>query len=115
MANARPGCIKERGEENEADFNFCCLKLKHDAELAAQSATVQAVMYERAVNVRKKIQQRGIVAREVLPGYIQERNDDDEDDVNFFYLKLKRDAEAAASVAADAYTSYAEMLAYRKL
>ena len=115
MANARPGCIKERGEENEANFNFCCLKLKRDAELAAETATAQAIMYERAVTVREKVQQGGIVAREVLPGYIKERDEDDEDDVKLICLKLKRDAAAAASIAANAYTSYAEMLAYPKL
>ena len=113
MPEALPGCIKERGTDEDA-VNVCCLKLKRDAEAAADTSVNHSALYEKAVAVKNNLKQGGIIAREALPGCIKERGTD-EDAVNVCCLKLKRDAEAAAVAAASTYASYAEMLAYRSL
>ena len=110
-----PGCIKQRGTDEDA-LNICCLKLKRDAEVAADNSADSTRRYEKAMAVRERL--GDLVARdalpEALPGCIKERGTD-EDALNICCLKLKREAEAAASAAADAYSSYAKMLEYRSL
>ena len=110
-----PGCIKERGTEEDA-LNICCLKLKRDAEIAADTAANKSKLYEKAMAVRERL--GDLVARdalpEALPGCIKGR-ESNEDALNICCLKRKRDAEAAATAAAAAYSDYAQMLEYRSL
>ena len=112
-----PGCIKGRVNPTEDDVNICCLKLKRDAENAAEDAADRSKLYEKAMAVREKL--GDLVARdalpEALPGCQQKRTELSEDAVNICCLKLKREAEAAANAAADAYSSYGKMLEYRSL
>ena len=88
------------------------MKLKRDAETASDEAKDKAALFEKAMEVRTKLN-----AREAFPapGCIKAREKAGmaaEDAVNICCLKLKRDAEAAATAAAGAHTEYAEMLAY---
>ncbi|MCJ1409485.1 hypothetical protein MMC19_003566 [Ptychographa xylographoides] len=110
---AVPGCIKERGTAGEDDVNICCLKVKRDAEVAAATAATNTALYEKAMTVREKL--GDLIARDAIPGCIKARGTPDEDAVNICCLKLKRDAEASASAAANAFAAYSEMLAFKKL
>jgi len=104
-----PGCIKARGSDEDA-INFCCRKAKRDAETLSSKASELASVYEKALEVRdamKAGQMTKLEAREAfpMPGCIKARADD-EDAFNICCRKAKRDAEAGAAAAAEAYTEY---------
>lgn len=86
--------------------------MKRDAEVSADDASAKSKAFEKAMAVREKL--GSLIARDAFPGCIKERGTD-EDAVNNCCLKLKRDAEAAATDAANAYSSYAQMLKYRSV